>query len=180
MTSSRYVALLGGINVAGRTVKMERLREVFADLGLDNVRSYINSGNVFFDTSESGRADLTSRIETALQSALGYEVPVFLRTPDELQAVVDDEAFGAIELTEDRRFCVVFTAERLRRDLELPVTSSKDDMELVAVADREAFVVWRIVNGRPPSGKFPTDVLPARNTTRFFHTVKKILTAARG
>ncbi|HET8984556.1 MAG TPA: DUF1697 domain-containing protein [Trueperaceae bacterium] len=178
MKPTRYVALLRAINVGGRTVKMERLREVFAGQGLTNVRSYINSGNVFFDTTESDRAALTAQIEAALHDALGYEVPVFLRTPDELQAVVDSDAFSAIALTTDLRFCVVFTAEPIRQDLLLPWTSSRGDMDVVAVTELEAFVIWRIINGRPPSGKLPADVLPARNTTRFFHTLKKILAAA--
>lgn len=181
----RYIALLRAINVGGRTVKMERLREVFAGLGLDNVRSYINSGNLFFDTDEdtaddTDRAALTTTTEEALLGALGYEVPVFLRTLDEVQALVDSDAFSATELTPDLRFCVVFTAEPIRQDLALPWTSTKNDMDVVAVTEHEAFVIWRIVNGRPPSGKLPDDVVPARNTTRFFHTLKKILAAARG
>lgn len=58
--------------------------------------------------------------------------------------------------------------------------SSKNDSDLAAVTEREAFVIWRIINGRPPSGKLPADVFPARNTARFFHTLKKISAAARG
>lgn len=181
MAHTRYIALLRAINVGGRTVKMERLREVFTELGLGNVRSYINSGNLFFDVDDgTDRAELTIRIETALLDALGYEVPVFLRTLDEVQALVDSDAFNATELNPDLRFCVVFTAEPIRQDLVLPWTSPKNDMDVVAVSELEAFVIWRIINGRPPSGKLPDDVLPARNTTRFFHTLKKILAAARG
>lgn len=181
MQPIRYIALLRAINVGGRTVKMQRLREVFAELGLGNVRSYINSGNLFFDVDDdTDRAELTTRIETALLDALGYEVPVFLRTLDEVQVLVDSDAFNATELTPDLRFCVVFTAEPIRQDQVLPWTSPRNDMDVVAVTEREAFVIWRIINGRPPSGKLPDDVLPARNTTRFFHTLKKILAAARG
>ena len=159
---------------------MERLREVFAGLDLANVRSYINSGNVFFDASDGDRVALTGRIEAALHDALGYEVPVFLRTLDELQAVVDSDAFSTTQLTDELRFCVVFTAEPIRQDLALPWTTPKNDMDVVAVSEHEAFVIWRIINGRPPSGKLPAHVLPERNTTRFFHTLKKILAAARG
>lgn len=177
---TRYIALLRAINVGGRTVKMQRLREVFTGLGLDDVRSYINSGNLFFDTYEADRAALTARIEAALHDALGYNVPVFLRTVDELQAVVDSDAFSATELTDELRFCVVFTAEPIWQGLVLPWTSPKNDLHVVAVTEREAFVIWHIINGRPPSGKLPADVLPEQNTSRFFHTLKKILAAARG
>lgn len=174
---TRYVALLRGINVGGHRVKMERLRQVFAELGLSNVRSYINSGNVFFEAAARDRAALTETIERALQSALGYEVPTFLRTLPELQAIIDRDPFKAFELTDDQRFSVVFSAEPLSQELTLPISTPKDDMEMVGLSDFEAFVIWHLRAGRPPSSKFPVDVLPVRNTTRFFHTLKKILAA---
>ncbi len=173
----RYVALLRGINVGGHVVKMDRLRQVFTDLGLDNVRSYINSGNVFFDTSATDRASLTETIERALHDALGYAVPTFLRTPEELNAVLDRDPFAEIVKTDDLRFCVMFTSEPLDRELQLPVSTPRNDMDIVAVNEFEAYVIWRLIDGRV-TGKFSADVLPTRNTTRFFHTLKKILAAA--
>ena len=80
-----YIAFLRAINVAGRTVKMARLRELFAELGFANVRSYIQSGNVFFETDETDRALLTGMIAGHLLQALGYEVGVFLRTIPEVE-----------------------------------------------------------------------------------------------
>ena len=61
---------------------MTRLRELFAELGPANVRTYIQTGNVFFD-SEEERPALRRRIEAYLQAALGYAVPVCLRTVEE-------------------------------------------------------------------------------------------------
>ena len=54
-----YTALLRAVNVGGRTVKMERLRDLFSELELGNVRSFIQSGNVFFDTPRLDREELT-------------------------------------------------------------------------------------------------------------------------
>ncbi len=54
-----YIALLGGINVGGHNVKMEHLRQLFTQLGFANVRSYIQTGNVFFETSQDDRHVLT-------------------------------------------------------------------------------------------------------------------------
>ena len=175
----RFIAFLRGINVGGRTVKMERLRQIFEELGFHKVRSYINSGNIFFDSSEEDRSLLTEKIERHLHSTLGYEVPVFLRTADELQAILEQDPFKDIELNEDKRFCVIFTGDPLNEKLSFPIHSTKNDMDLIAVNKYEAFVTWHILNGRPPSGKFPDNTLPVRNTTRFFHTLKKILRAAR-
>lgn len=176
--STRYIAFLRGINVGGHNVKMDRLRELFSELGLDNVRSYIASGNIFFETEDEDRQSLSTRIERHLHEALGFEVPVFLRTVFEVEAILTQEPFKDIELDADKRFCVVFTDQPLDERMELPAHSSKNDMDIVAVNTYEAFVVWHIIKGRPPSGKFPQTVLPVRNTTRFFHTLEKILKAA--
>ena len=84
----KYIAFLRGINVGGHRVKMDRLRAIFAELGLKDVSTFIASGNVLF-TTESGDADgLRERIESQLASQLGYEVPTFLRSPAELAAIV--------------------------------------------------------------------------------------------
>ncbi len=174
----RYIALLRGINVGGHTVKMEQLRQLFAGLGLENVRSYINSGNVFFETLEADSQEVSQRIEYHLGDALGFEVPVFLRTPGEIQAILDQDPFQSVELTPDKRFCVIFTGTPLDNYMPLPVHSTKNDMDIIAVNRYEAFVVWHILNGRPPSGRFPPEQLPARNTSRFYHTLGKILQAA--
>lgn len=175
---TRYIALLRGINVGGHNVKMERLRELFTELGLGNVSSYINSGNLFFDTERTDRAALASDIEQHLEQALGYTVPVFLRTVPELQTILAQDPFRGVELTADKRFSVTFTKAPLDTAMPLPQHSSKQDMDLVAVNPYEAFIVWHIINGRPPAGKFPAGTLPAANTTRFFHTLHKILAAA--
>lgn len=177
--ADRYIAFLRGINVGGHRVKMEQLRTVFTELGLTNVRSYINSGNLFFDTNEKDRQGLTERIERHLHGTLGYEVPVFLRTVAELKAILAQNPFKEIKQTEEQRYCVIFTAVPLNKGLLLPIHSTTNDMDLIAVNKYEAFVVWHLVNGRPPSGTFPANTLPARSTSRFFHTLEKVLRAAQ-
>ena len=77
-----YIALLRGINVGGHLVKMERLRDLFMELGFTHVRTYIQSGNVFFETTQTDRKGVSQTIEQHLHQALGYEVPcVFAHHP---------------------------------------------------------------------------------------------------
>ena len=90
-----YVAFLGAINVGGRTVRMERLREVFSSLGFADVETFIASGNVIFHTDAGDTASLEARIETALQASLGYPVIVFIRRAGELDAIARHEPFAA-------------------------------------------------------------------------------------
>lgn len=62
---SRYIALLRAINVGGHTVKMDRLRTLFAQVGLANVETFIASGNVIFDTPIQDTRALEQRIGLA-------------------------------------------------------------------------------------------------------------------
>jgi uncharacterized protein (DUF1697 family) len=81
--------LLRAINVGGHTVKMEQLRRHFEALGLAQVETYINSGNVVFTAKASKAASLEKKLEAHLTQALGYPISVFLRTPAQLAAVAD-------------------------------------------------------------------------------------------
>ncbi len=178
-----YIALLGGINVGGHNVKMEHLRQLFTQLGFADVRSYIQTGNVFFETSQDDRRVLARTIEAHLQEVLGYNVPVLLRAIPELEQIVDLNPFQHLEVTPDMRLCVIFLDEPPPKDLILPLRAPKNDIELVHTTRSEAFTVWYLINGRPPSSssdKFVATALGARKaTTRFFHTVAKILQAAK-
>ena len=71
----RYVALLRGINVGGKTlIKMEDLKACIEALGLDGVSTYIASGNVLFETSQRSAAKLEAKIESAIERR--FQLPV--------------------------------------------------------------------------------------------------------
>lgn len=174
-----YVAFLRGINVGGHQVKMDKLRAHFAELGFERVRSHIQSGNVFFDSAEADRAGLSAKIEVHLKQTLGYAVPTMLRTLPEFEALMALDPFRGIEIREDMRACVLFVAGEVPQNLELPLYSPKRDVQVVSVTKSEAFVIWYLNAGKPPSGNFLDKTLGSATTTRFFHTALKILEAAK-
>src|ERR1700674_2375892 len=90
----RYVALLRGVNVGGRTVAMRRLRELFEALGHTDVASYIQSGNVLFCTAREDRPALADEIRTAIDADIGQRVTVVLRSSPELERVVAANPFA--------------------------------------------------------------------------------------
>ena len=91
---ARYVAFLRGMNLGGRRITNEALRSQFEALGCEEVATFRASGNVVFD--KDGRpAALTAELEAGLAEALGYEVPVFLRSAEELLAIAAHEPFDA-------------------------------------------------------------------------------------
>jgi uncharacterized protein (DUF1697 family) len=91
----RYVAFLRGMNLGGRRITNDDLRSHFEALGCDEVATFRASGNVIFSADGESPAKLTARLEGGLAEALGYEVPVFMRSAKELLAISAHEPFDA-------------------------------------------------------------------------------------
>jgi uncharacterized protein (DUF1697 family) len=91
---TRYVALLRGINVGGRnSVPMKALREAFEDAGYGAVSTYVQSGNVLFESS-SPRATLENDLETMLERRFRLPLVVVVRSHRQFRAVVEDAPRG--------------------------------------------------------------------------------------
>jgi uncharacterized protein (DUF1697 family) len=125
----RYLALLRGINVGGKNlVKMADLRDAFEQAGVDDVATYIASGNVFFRAPRQKRAELAARLESKLGRRFATELKIVLLTEAELRAIVDgappgfgwkthrcDVIFLRKPLTAARAFNVIETREGVDR-----------------------------------------------------------------
>ena len=92
-----YAAFLRAINVGGHVVKMDRLRKIFEEAGARDVETVIASGNVLFASPSRNEAALAAKLAAALETALGYEVATFLRTPAELAETAGRRPFGKAE-----------------------------------------------------------------------------------
>ena len=113
--STRYVILLRGINLGkARQVGMPRLKEVLTDRGHGAVRTHLRSGNVVLD-SPLGEQKLAADVRSAIEDEFGFEVPVVVRTGEEIAAVVAGDPF-ATEATDPARYLVTFMAEAPPRD----------------------------------------------------------------
>ena len=109
---AKYIAFLRAINVGGHVVKMDQLRELFVQLGFENVETFIASGNVIFDSKSTAKS-LEQKIEKHLKQSLGYEVRTFIRSTKELAAINQYRSFGEDELNaEGNTLYVGFLAER--------------------------------------------------------------------
>jgi uncharacterized protein (DUF1697 family) len=91
----RYVAFLRGMNLGKRRIKNDELRAEFEVLGFEDVATFRASGNVIFGAAKQSESALTKTIEHGLGDALGYEVPVFLRSCKEVAAIAAQEPFAA-------------------------------------------------------------------------------------
>lgn len=90
---ARYVAFLRGMNLGGRRLSNQELCAQFETIGFANVGAFLASGNVVFETGQRSREAIVRTIEDGLREGLGYEVPTFLRTADEVSAIANDGPF---------------------------------------------------------------------------------------
>jgi uncharacterized protein (DUF1697 family) len=91
---SRYFAFLRAINVGGHTVKMDVLKSLFEGCGFTDVETFIASGNVIFDSSLADVKKIALSIEKCLKEKLGFQVSSYVRTPEELSAIINYQPFS--------------------------------------------------------------------------------------
>jgi uncharacterized protein (DUF1697 family) len=109
-----YVALLRGINVGGKNlIRMPALKACFETNGFEDVRTYIQSGNVIFASPQTRSVELTRRIEAMLAATFDHRPTVVVRSRRQMRALVEKapKGFGADPST--FRYNVIFLKEPL-------------------------------------------------------------------
>lgn len=109
---TRYAAFLRGVNLGKRTVKSAELKAAFEALGFTDLKTLLASGNVLFDARAS--KGLKEKIEAGLKEQFGFDVPIVLRTLDELRAMVAANPFGR-EAGADAQLHVLLLDQELPR-----------------------------------------------------------------
>ena len=173
---TQYVAFLRAVNVGKRVVKMDALAKLFEAVKLAEVKTHIQSGNVTFKTRATNVPALRRKIEKQLAESLGYEVKVMLAGAAELAALVKRNPFKRIDGDANVMLFVSFLASEPTNLPRLPFRSDAENLDVIAVRDKAAFVVAR----RKKNGwfGFPNlfieKQLGVDATTRNWTTVKKI------
>lgn len=171
----RYIAFLRAVNIGGRIVKMEELRKMFAMPDFKNISTYIQSGNVIFDSAEEDKSLLANKIEAKLLKSLGYEVKTFLKTIPEIDTIVKKNPFK--EIVEDMKLHVSFLSgkpEKEKVDLINPLQNEQEQFRLV---NTEIYLL--VKKGQYGNSTFSNNFfekkLKVQATTRNWATVNKML-----
>jgi uncharacterized protein (DUF1697 family) len=170
-----HVAFLRGINLGGRRIKNEDLRAEFETLGFAEVGCFRASGNVVFAADEKNEAKLTTKIEAGLGEALGYEVPVFLRSAAELRAVAAQAPFDARALKASKgKLQVAFLTEKPKAAARKRALALANDDDRLAIEGRELY--WLPKGGLSDSELDLKELAAAlgQNTVRTMGTVEQI------
>jgi uncharacterized protein (DUF1697 family) len=167
-----YIALLRGINVGGNVLKMERLREVCAELGAEKVRTYVQSGNVVFEAAGSaGHWEKTLERRLAGESRLA--VSVMVRTAAEMARVTAGNPFVKEKGIDTARLAVTFL-QQVPTKAGLAALGARDiGRERFHCAGREIYL--HCPDGFAKAKLYALEkVLGQRGTTRNWNTVRKL------
>ena len=175
----KYIALLRGINVGGNNkVAMSELRSCFEEVGLKNVSTYINSGNVLFESEEYDAATLVSLCESAIEERFGFKVVIMVISADDLRDAIDHAPKWWADGTKDVRNDAIFvipptTAEEVLAEIQKK-TSTVD-----MLASHGRVIFWSL-----PMADYNKSVVPKiigtpmyrRFTMRSSTTARKLYT----
>ncbi|HXK13823.1 MAG TPA: DUF1697 domain-containing protein [Gaiellaceae bacterium] len=170
---ARQIALLRGINVGGnKRLEMARLRRLLEELGYEDVRTYVNSGNAVF----SGPRRSEQHLEAALAKTFGFDVPVVLRSRAELADVVKANPLRGV-VTDPAKYLVLFCADKASTDLA-PADFAPETFE---VRGREIYL-WAPggIGNSPLAKALANKSVGGKSTARNWRTVEKLLELADG
>jgi len=174
------ISMLRGVNVGGHNkIKMEALRALYESLGLLNVQTHIQSGNVVFTTKGRDLALLAKRIGDGIEQGFGFRPAVILRTSADLRDVIARNPFAARPDIHPSKLLVTFLSGDPDAEAREKVLGIKVDPEELRIVGRELYVHYP--NGMGQT-KLPAALiektLKTAGTGRNWNTVTKLLEMA--
>lgn len=171
------VALLRAINVGGRVVKMERLRQIFTAAKFRAVQTFIASGNVIFECNATGIAEVEEQIENCLSASLGYEVATFVRTTGEVAQIAELNPFST-EAEDGSTLYIGFLKRAPERRARESVELLSSATDLFHINKRELYWLCRTrLSDSPVSGAVLEKKLGMAMTMRNRNTLRRIAAA---
>ncbi len=172
---SKYIALLRGINVGGRIVKMINLKACFEDMGFQNVTSVLQSGNVLFDSEIDDIAGLRAKIESGVGERFNYPARILVYPLKQIEKIAAAYPFDTSD--EGSQHYVVFLEGNTAEELSQEVTNLNDNTEEIKKA--KPVIYWRVKKGMTTDSPFAKYLTKAKykasNTVRNVKTLKKII-----
>ena len=173
---TKYAALLRGVNVSGqKIIRMEDLKKAFESLKFINVSTYIQSGNVIFETA-AVKSDIIGReIETCLLKKFGHQIVVIVRTIPELEEVVRRNPYAKTRLKENEKLHVTFLLEQPTGPNVALLGGLKSPTDEIIPMRKEVYILCRKGYGKTLfSNTVIEKKLGVPATTRNWNTVNKL------
>lgn len=172
-----YISILRGINVSGKNlIKMELLRQMYEQLHFNNVRSYIQSGNLVFEAKETATKKLATLIAKEIQNKFGFKVPVLVLKKKELMHIIQNNPFLKDKEKMPNFLHVTFLSSEVKLiDIE-EITSKKQENEAIEFHEKAIYLFCPNGYGNTKlNNNFLERKLGVTATTRNWKTTLKLL-----
>lgn len=171
-----YISFPRGINVGGRTIPMADMKQAFEALGLKNVKTFLASGNIKFDTTEENTSVLNTQIEEHLTKIFHYPATVITRKTAQLAQLATENPFKDITVTPNTRLYVTFLPDIVDGTTRI-APQENENVTIVKITKSEVCIAITIT-----PDKNTTDLMKGLEksygkniTTRNWNTITRIL-----
>ena len=176
----KYIALLRAINVGGhRKIKMADLREMFISMGFENVITYIQSGNVIFNASDTDSENFARSIEQQIKNTFGYDVSVIIRSANQLEELIRLNPFKDQDRSPFKIYITFFCEPPPDAKQQLLLDQS-NETEIFRFVNGDLFSLINKKTGQKErfSNNFVEKIIGIPGTTRNRNSLEKIFKLA--
>ena len=174
------ICMLRGVNVGGHNqIRMDALRALCVSLKCGNPQTYVQSGNVVFDSAEKDLPKLSRQIAAAIEQKCGFRPSVLLRTASQMLGVVARNPFARRSGIEPAKLLVTFLAEKPGREAAAALQRLNINPEELHLIGSELYIYFPIGMGKSKLNWSSLDkTLKTTGTGRNWNTVTKLLEMA--
>ena len=175
-----FIAFLRGINVGGRTtVKMAALKALFEGLGLENVKTLLNSGNVVFAAKGTSGAPLTKRLEDAVENEFGFRPAIVIRTVAELEKIIGENSFAHMAKDDPSHLLVMTLAKKAKAGAKAALAKVYSGPEQIEIKGENVYLTYPNGIGKSKlTNALLEKHLGGAGTSRNWNTLTKLVALA--
>jgi uncharacterized protein (DUF1697 family) len=174
-----YISMLRGINLGNKTIRMADLKSLYESLGFVDVRTYVQSGNVVFESSEPDSEKLETLIEEQIEKSYVFQVATFVRDKDYFKKVIDNNPFVNERHEDPVRLHVTFLYKSPGQPDLAQLATPKGETDEFAMGEKEIYLFCPNGYGRTKlSNTFFEKKLKVPATTRNWNTVNALFNLA--
>ncbi len=170
-----YISLIRGINVGGKSLKMELLRSIYESLKLEDVKTYIQSGNVLFNSNTKNIEKIKNEIVKSIEKQSGLSVSVIIRKNKEIKNIIENNPFIKSGNNETERMYVTFlesVPDKNKMKGLIPSKKTKDEFKIIG---KEIYLYCPEGYGKTVlSNDFFEKKLKLKATSRNWRTLNKL------
>ncbi len=176
-----YISILRGINVSGKNlIKMETLRKAYENLGFQDVKSYVQSGNVVFNAEAIDPKTLAEKISEMIAQEFGMEVPVIAFEAEKLERVITQSPFTKDSEKDPKFLHVTFLASIPAQVDMTAIEEKKQAGEEITIVNDAVYLYCPNGYGKSKlTNNFLENKLKVSATTRNWKTTNQLLNMAQ-